>query len=35
VVGIYSNEIEASEKLNAKYGVPIMENYTDAVGKID
>lgn len=35
VVGIYSNEIETAEKLNAKYGVPIMENYADAVGKID
>ena len=35
VVGVYSNEPEASKKLNEKFGVNILENYTDAVGKID
>ena len=35
VVGVYSDEKEPPEKLNAEFGVPIMNNYTDAVGKID
>ena len=35
VVGVYSNEPAASKALNEKYGVPVMENYTDALGKID
>ena len=35
VVGVYSDKREAAEKLNAKFSVPILENYTDAVGKID
>ncbi len=35
VVGVYSNEPEASKKLREKYGVNVLENYTDAVGKID
>jgi predicted dehydrogenase len=35
VVGVYSNEPEAVKKLNEKYGVKILENYTDAVGMID
>ena len=35
VVGVYSNEPEAVKKLNEKYGVKILENYTDAVGKVD
>lgn len=35
VVGIYSNEEEAVKRLHEMYGVPVMENYTDAVGKID
>ncbi|MBQ8432697.1 MAG: Gfo/Idh/MocA family oxidoreductase [Clostridia bacterium] len=35
VVGVYSDNPEASEKLRDKYGVPILENYTDAVGTID
>ena len=35
VVGVYSNEPAASKALNEKFGVPILENYTDAVGKID
>lgn len=35
VVGVYSNEREAAEKLKEKFGVPVMEDYADAVGKID
>lgn len=35
VVGVYSNDPEASKKLNEQFGVPVLENYTDAVGKID
>ena len=35
VVGVYSDEIEAAQKLNQKFGVSVMEDYADAVGKID
>ncbi len=35
VVGIYSDEKEAVEKLNAEFGAPIMSSYDEAVGKID
>ena len=35
VVGVYSDEREAVEKLRDRYGVPIMDDYADAVGKID
>ena len=35
VVGVYSDEKEPPEKLNVAFGVPIMKDYTDAVGKID
>ena len=35
VVGVYSNEPAASKSLNEKFGVNILENYTDALGKID
>lgn len=35
VVGVYSDQREAAEKLNEKFGVPVMDNYADAVGKID
>ena len=35
VVGVYSNEPEAMKKLNEKYGVGMLENYADAVGKVD
>lgn len=35
VVGVYSNEPEAAKALNEKFGVKVLENYTDAVGKID
>lgn len=35
VIGIYSNESEAVEKLNAEYGTHIMESYDELVGKVD
>ena len=35
VVGVYSDERASAEKLNADFGVPVMDNYTDAVGKLD
>lgn len=35
IVGVYSNEPTAAKALNEKFGVPVLENYTDAVGKID
>lgn len=35
VIGVYSIEREAAEKLHESFGVPVMENYDDAVGKVD
>lgn len=35
VIGVYSDEREAAEKLRDKYGVQILDDYADAVGKID
>ena len=35
VVGVYSNEPEASKALNERFGVNVLESYTDAVGKVD
>lgn len=35
VVGVYSNEREAAEKLHTIFGVPVLEDYADAVGKVD
>jgi len=35
VIGIYSDEAEACQKLHDRFGVPILDHYTDAVGKID
>lgn len=35
VVGIYSDEREAAEKLREQFGVTILEDYADAVGKVD
>ena len=31
VIGVYSDDSSAAEKLNEKFGVPIMESYADAV----
>lgn len=35
VIGVYSTEMEEAKKLNEKFGVPVMEDYADAVGKVD
>jgi len=35
VVGVYSDDRAAAEKLNEKFGVSVMDGYADAVGKID
>ncbi len=35
VVGVYSHEREASEKLNKEFGVKVMENYDELVGQVD
>ena len=35
VVGVYSEEIEAAKKLNEKFGVPVLNGYAEAVGRID
>ena len=35
VVGVYSNEPEASRKLNEKYGVAVLDSYDAAVGTVD
>ena len=35
VIGVYSHERETAEKLNEQFGVPVMDNYDDAVGKVD
>lgn len=35
VIGVYSDEREAAEKLNAEFNVPVMDSYDEAVGKVD
>lgn len=35
VVGVYSEEASAAEKLNEKFGVSVMENFDDLVGQVD
>jgi predicted dehydrogenase len=35
VVGVYSHEEEPPKKLQEKYGVAIMKNYDELVGKVD
>lgn len=35
VLGIYSDERAAAEKLSERFGVPIMEHYADGAGKVD
>lgn len=35
VIGVYSDEREAAEKLHEQFGVPVMERYDEAVGKVD
>ena len=35
VVGVYSDERETAEALEKEFGTPVMNDYADAVGKID
>ena len=35
VLGVYSDEREAAEKLSAEYGVAVMDSYDEAVGNVD
>ena len=35
VVGVYSDQKEAAEKLKEQFGVPVLEDYDDAVGQLD
>ena len=35
VVGVYSDDRTAAEKLRESFGVPVLEDYADAVGRID
>lgn len=35
VIGVYSDDRASAEKLNASYGVPVMDTYDELVGKVD
>lgn len=35
VVGVYSDDAAAAQKLNEKFGAPVMSDYADAVGRVD
>ena len=35
IAGVYSHDRSAAEKLAEKYGVPVLDDYSDAVGKVD
>ena len=35
VVGVYSDQKEAAEKLKEQFGVPVLEDYSEAVGGLD
>ncbi len=35
VIGVFSEEAEAAAKLNEKYGVYVMKDYAELVGKVD
>ena len=35
IVGVYSNDPEAAKALSEKYGVKVLESYSDAVGLVD
>lgn len=35
VIGVYSDDVEASEKLREKFGVPVLSSYDEAVGRVD
>jgi predicted dehydrogenase len=35
ILGVYSDDRAAAEKLHASFGVPVMADYADAVGEVD
>ncbi len=35
VLGVYSHDEQASKKLNEKFGVPVLSDYSDFAGKVD
>ena len=35
VVGVYSEDAEAANKLNEQFGVPVMKSYNELCGKVD
>ena len=35
VLGVYSHEREASERLNEEFGVKVMDNYDEFAGQVD
>ena len=35
VVGVYSDDTEAAEKLREAFGVPVLTHYADGVGRVD
>ena len=35
VIGVYSDERDAAEKLGSLFNVPVMDNYDELVGKVD
>ena len=35
VIGVYSTDAGAAEKLSETYGVKVMDSYDEAVGKVD
>jgi len=35
VMGVYSDQREAAEKLREQFGVPVMDDYAEAVGNLD
>lgn len=35
IIGVYSDDEEAANKINAEYGVPVAKNYDEFVGKAD
>ena len=34
-VGVYSDDTQAAKKLSEKYGVPVLNDYNDALGRVD
>ncbi len=35
VIGVYTDEGESAKKINEEFGIPVMEDYAEAVGKVD